>query len=90
MTGAGFDIIPGEHPIVPVMFGGYPDDARLARDFARDLLDLGIYVVGFSYPVVPKGESRIRVQISAAHTTEHIDRAIESFREVGRARGLVN
>lgn len=90
MIDAGFDIIPGEHPIVPVMFGGYPDDARLVQEFSDDLLSRGIYVVGFSYPVVPKGGSRIRVQISAAHTTEHLDRAIESFRAVGRARGLLS
>jgi len=90
MTDAGFAIIPGEHPIVPVMFGAYPDDARLVQDFASDLLDLGIYVVGFSYPVVPKGESRIRVQVSAAHTLEHLDRAIDAFRAVGRARGILS
>ena len=67
MTKAGFDIRPGEHPIVPVMLG----DARLASGMADDLLDEGIYVIGFSYPVVPKGQARIRVQISAAHTTKH-------------------
>jgi glycine C-acetyltransferase len=80
MTATGFDITPGEHPIVPIMLG----DAKLAQDMAADLLKEGIYVIGFSYPVVPKGEARIRVQISAAHTKEHLDRAIESFIKVGR------
>jgi glycine C-acetyltransferase len=78
MTDAGFDIRPGVHPIVPIMLG----DARLAVDFARALLDLGIYVIGFSYPVVPKGKARIRVQLSAAHTGEEIDRAVAAFVEV--------
>jgi glycine C-acetyltransferase len=85
MTRAGFDVKPGAHPIVPVMLG----DARLAVDFARDLLDAGIYVVGFSYPVVPKGQARIRVQLSAAHTDEHVRRAVEAFTTVGRRRGLL-
>jgi glycine C-acetyltransferase len=78
MTDAGFDIRPGVHPIVPIMLG----EARLAVDFARALLDLGIYVIGFSYPVVPKGKARIRVQLSAAHTAEEIDRAVAAFVEV--------
>jgi glycine C-acetyltransferase len=64
-------------------------DARLAVDFARDLLDEGIYVVGFSFPVVPKGEARIRVQLSAAHTPEMVDRAVQAFLKVGRKRGVV-
>ena len=85
MTRAGFDVKPGAHPIVPVMLG----DARLAVDFARDLLDAGIYVVGFSYPVVPKGQARIRVQLSAVHTDEHVRRAVEAFTAVGRRRGLL-
>lgn len=80
MTAAGFDIRPGSHPIVPVMLY----DEALAHCMADALLDEGIYVVGFSYPVVPKGQARIRVQISAAHTDEHIDRAIEAFVRVGR------
>ncbi|RLE00624.1 MAG: glycine C-acetyltransferase, partial [Candidatus Aminicenantes bacterium] len=67
MTEAGFEIKPGIHPIVPIMLGKFPNDAKLAQDMARDLLEEGIYVIGFSYPVVPKGQSRIRVQISAAH-----------------------
>ena len=81
MTEAGFDIRPGDHPIVPIMLG----DARLAQEMAEALLDEGIYVIGFSYPVVPKGEARIRVQISAAHTKEHLDRAIAAFAKVRKA-----
>jgi glycine C-acetyltransferase len=80
MGRAGFDIKPGEHPIVPVMLY----DAPLAQEFARRLLQEGIYVIGFFYPVVPQGEARIRVQISAAHSREHLDRAIEAFSKVGR------
>jgi glycine C-acetyltransferase len=85
MTAAGFQIKPGVHPIVPIMIG----DARLANEMAKDLLDQGIYVIGFSYPVVPKGEARIRVQLSAAHTREQIDRAIEGFVSVAKHRGLI-
>ena len=80
MTKAGFQIRPGEHPIVPIMLG----DAKLANDMARDLLDKGIYVIGFSYPVVPKGEARIRVQLSAGHEKKHLDRAIEAFTSIGK------
>jgi len=85
MTKAGFDIRPGEHPIVPIMLG----DAKLANDMARDLLAEGIYVIGFSYPVVPRGEARIRVQLSAAHDEKHLDRAIEAFTKIGRKYGVV-
>ncbi len=85
MTAAGFDIVPGTHPICPIMLG----DARLSQDVARDMLAEGIYVIGFSYPVVPKGKARIRVQISAAHTKPHLDRALEAFRKVGQKHGLV-
>jgi glycine C-acetyltransferase len=85
MTAAGFDIRPGEHPIVPIMLG----EAQLAQDMATDLLNEGIYVIGFSYPVVPKGEARIRVQISAAHSREHLDRAIKAFEKVGSQYGVV-
>ncbi len=85
MTAAGFEIKPGEHPIVPIMLG----DARLAAEMARELLGLGIYVIGFSYPVVPKGQARIRVQISAAHTREHLERAVAAFTEVGRRFGVL-
>jgi glycine C-acetyltransferase len=85
MTAAGFEIRPGVHPIVPIMFSRFaPDDAPLAQRFARALLDEGIYVKGFFYPVVPRGLSRIRVQLSAAHRPEHIDRAAEAFTKVGR------
>ncbi len=85
MVARGFRIREGDHPIVPIMLG----DARLAQNMARDLLDEGIYVIGFSYPVVPKGKARLRVQISAAHEREHLDRAIEAFVLVGRRHGLV-
>jgi len=80
MTGAGFDIRPGDHPIVPVMLY----DARKAQDVARELLDEGIYVIGFSFPVVPRGEARIRVQVSAAHTHEQLDACVDAFVRVGR------
>ncbi len=80
MTDAGFDIRPGEHPIVPIMLY----DAKLAQSMASALLEKGIYVIGFSYPVVPKGQARIRVQLSAAHEREHLDRAIEAFTQVGK------
>ena len=86
MESAGFDLLPGAHPIVPVMLG----DAALASRMADDLLDEGIYVIGFSFPVVPRGEARIRVQISAAHSTEEVDRAIAAFTKVGRAHGVIN
>ena len=85
MTKAGFDIRPGVHPIVPVMLG----DARLAQRMAADLLEEGIYVVGFSYPVVPKGQARIRVQLSAAHAPEHLERAVAAFVKVGRALSVI-
>ena len=85
MTEAGFDITPGVHPIVPIMLG----DARLAQDMAAQLLDEGIYVIGFSYPVVPKGQARIRVQISAAHTAEHLDRAVAAFTKIGKQLGVI-
>jgi glycine C-acetyltransferase len=85
MTAAGLAIRPGEHPIVPVMFG----DARIAADAAARLLELGIYVIGFSYPVVPKGQARIRVQLSAAHTDSDVDRAVEAFTRVAADLGLV-
>jgi len=84
MTAAGFDIVPGTHPICPIMLG----DAKLAQDFARDMLAESIYVIGFSYPVVPKGKARIRVQISAAHTKSHLDRALEAFQKVGKQHGV--
>jgi glycine C-acetyltransferase len=85
MTQAGFQIVPGEHPIAPVMLG----DAALAAHFAEKLLALGVYVIGFSYPVVPMGKARIRTQMSAGHDRPQIDRAIESFITVGRELGVV-
>lgn len=86
MSAAGFDIKPGEHAIVPVMLY----DAKTAQLFAEKLLEKGIYVIGFYYPVVPKGEARIRVQLSAIHEIEHLDKAIEAFSEVGRELGVIN
>lgn len=86
MTAAGFDIREGVHPIVPIMLG----DARLAADVAHDLLAEGIYVIGFSFPVVPKGAARIRVQISAGHTMEHIEKAVAAFVKVGKAHGVIS
>jgi glycine C-acetyltransferase len=86
MSAAGFDIKPGEHPIVPVMLY----DAPLAQKFAARLLEEGIYVIGFFYPVVPQGEARIRVQVSAAHATEHLDRAVAAFAKVGRELGVLS
>ena len=85
MTAAGFGLRPGEHPIVPIMLG----DARLAQRMAADLFEEGIYVVGFSYPVVPRDQARIRVQVSAAHTNADLDRAVAAFVKVGRALGVI-
>jgi glycine C-acetyltransferase len=85
MTAAGFDIRPGTHPIVPVMLG----DEALAHRMADELLEEGVYVIGFSFPVVPKGAARIRVQLSAAHTDEQIDEAIEAFVRVGKRLGVI-
>lgn len=85
MGKAGFDLKPGVHPIVPVMLY----DAPLAQKFASALLDEGIYAIGFFFPVVPKGQARIRTQISAAHSREHLDRAIAAFTKVGRQLGVV-
>ena len=85
ITEAGFDIKPGVHPIVPIMLY----EAKLAQDFASKLLDEGIYVIGFYYPVVPQGKARIRVQISAAHEQEHLDQAISAFTRVGKVLGVL-
>lgn len=85
MTEKGFDIKPGEHPIVPIMLY----DALLSQKFAARLLEEGIYVIGFYYPVVPKGQARIRVQISASHEKEHLDQAIEAFAIVGKELGVL-
>jgi glycine C-acetyltransferase len=85
MTKAGFDIVPGEHPICPIMLG----DAKLAVDMARQMLDEGVYVIGFSFPVVPKGKARIRVQISAAHEQDQLATAVAAFAKVGRRLGVI-
>ena len=85
MTEAGFDLLPGEHPIIPVMLG----DARLAQDLAARMLELGVYVIGFSFPVVPRGAARIRTQMSAAHTFEHIDAAVAAFTTAGKELGVI-
>jgi glycine C-acetyltransferase len=89
MTGAGFNIVPGVHPITPVLFGHLPNDAKLSQEFANELLEEGIYVIGFYFPVVPKGKSRIRVQISAAHSHEQIEFALEKFKKVGEKLGAI-
>jgi len=85
MKDAGFDLKPGEHPICPVMLY----DEKLAHTMADELLKEGIYVIGFSYPVVPRGKARIRVQISAAHTENQIVQAVEAFTRVGHRLGVV-
>ncbi len=86
MEERGFDLIPGEHPIIPVMLG----DAKLATEMADRLLERGIYVIGFSFPVVPKGRARIRTQMSAGLTRQHLDEAVEAFTAVGRELGVIN
>ncbi|MGV3558521.1 glycine C-acetyltransferase [Larkinella arboricola] len=86
MTATGFDILPGEHPIVPIMLY----DAPLAQEFAARLLEEGIYVIGFFYPVVPKGKARIRVQISAGHEPEHLEKAVAAFTKIGRELGVIS
>ncbi len=85
MTEAGFDITPGEHPIVPIMLY----DANIAQEMANKMLEQGIYVIGFYYPVVPKDKARIRVQLSAAHEQIHLDKAIEAFTKVGKEMGVI-
>ncbi len=85
MTAAGFDIVPGDHPIVPVMLY----DAPLAQEFASKLLEEGIYVIGFFYPVVPKGKARIRVQLSAGHDRHHLEKAVAAFTKVGKALKVI-
>lgn len=85
MTQAGFEIKPGDHPIVPIMLF----DSVLAQNFAAKLLEEGIYVIGFFFPVVAKGQARIRVQLSAAHTTEHVEKAINAFTKVGKELGVL-
>lgn len=85
MEALGFELLPGEHPIIPVMLG----DAALAKKFADEMLAEGIYVVGFSFPVVPKGQARIRTQMSAAHDFEHIDKAVAAFEKVGKKLSVI-
>jgi glycine C-acetyltransferase len=85
MTEAGFDIKPGDHPIVPIMLY----EASVAQNFAAKLLEEGVYVIGFFYPVVAKGLARIRVQISAAHQQKHLDKAIEAFTKIGKELGVI-
>ncbi|BBO74857.1 2-amino-3-ketobutyrate coenzyme A ligase [Desulfosarcina widdelii] len=85
MEAAGFTLVPGQHPIIPIMLG----DAVLAQRMAARMLEEGIYVVGFSFPVVPKGQARIRAQMSAAHTRQHLDRAIDAFIRVGRELSVI-
>jgi len=86
MTERGFDLKPGEHPIIPVMLG----DAKLATTMADKLLQRGIYVIGFSFPVVPKGEARIRTQMTAGLTREQLDQAVQAFTEVGRELKVIS
>ena len=85
MESAGFKLLPGEHPIIPIMLG----DAELAKNMANELLNEGIYVVGFSYPVVPKGLARIRTQISAAHSKQDLERAVSAFIKIGKKLGVI-
>jgi glycine C-acetyltransferase len=80
----GLTVLPGDHPITPIMLG----DAALAQEMAKRLLEKGIYVIGFSYPVVPKGQARIRTQVSAVHTREDLDFAVEQFSAIGKELGL--
>ncbi|MCS7161581.1 MAG: aminotransferase class I/II-fold pyridoxal phosphate-dependent enzyme, partial [Gemmatales bacterium] len=86
LTQAGFTLKPGQHPILPVMIG----DAALSVRMADELLQEGIYVIGFSYPVVPQGQARIRIQVSALHEPEHLERAAAAFRTVGRRLGVIS
>ena len=86
MEERGFDLKPGEHPIIPVMLG----DARVASDMADRLLKLGVYVIGFSFPVVPKGQARIRTQMSAGLTRAQLDHAVEAFTSVGRELKVIH
>ena len=85
MTKLGFSLLPGEHPIIPVMLG----DARLASEMADALMQEGIYVIGFSFPVVPKGLARIRTQMSAAHSLEDLELAVKAFEKVGKKLGII-
>jgi glycine C-acetyltransferase len=86
---AGFDVDEGDHAIIPVHFRQHDNDAALAQKLATDLLDEGIYCIGFSFPVVPQGQARIRLQASAAHTSAQVDRCLEAFATVGRRHGVI-
>lgn len=86
MTALGFTLIPGSHPIIPIMLG----EAKLAQEFAAKMLENGIYVIGFSYPVVPVGKARIRTQMSAVHHSKDIDRAVEAFKKVGKELKVIS
>lgn len=90
MTEAGFDIIPGDHAIVPIMFGKFDNPSKLAVEFADKMLEEGIYVIAFSFPVVPRGKDRIRVQLSAGHSEEHLTKAISAFKKVGKELGVIS
>ena len=85
MTALGFELKGADHPIVPVMLY----DAKVAKEMSKRLLEKGIYVIAFSYPVVPEGQARIRVQISAAHTSEQIDRCVAAFADIGKQMGII-
>jgi glycine C-acetyltransferase len=85
MTRLGFTLAGADHPIIPVMLG----EAKLAQDFAARMLERGVYVIGFSFPVVPRGQARIRTQMSAAHSREDVDAAIAAFAETGREMGII-
>lgn len=89
MKALGFDIIDSVHPIVPVLFKKFDNDAHLAQTMSKELYNEGIYVIGFSYPVVPKGQARIRVQVSAAHEREHLDKCIAAFEKVGKKLKII-
>jgi glycine C-acetyltransferase len=86
MRGLGFDLVPGEHPIIPIMLGDAPLAVRLAERMQAD----GVYVVAFAFPVVPQGKARIRTQMNAAHTTAELDRAIDAFGRAGRELGIIH
>ena len=85
MQGLGFTLVPGSHPIIPVML----EDAKLAQEMARRLLDEGVYVISFSYPVVPQNQARIRTQMSAGHDTIHLDKAVAAFEKIGKELNLI-
>ena len=89
MSAAGFDIVRGAHPIVPIMFGKFKNCSELAVTFANRMLEEGIFVIPFSFPVVPRGKDRIRTQISASHTDEHLDKAIKAFIKIGKELNVI-